>query len=313
MASYSDFVNRNKKIQKKDREKNTEPYLRRDTILKGLALGRFYLPGNELKPEAENNQKLSNIEAGMAGIASGALKVPEGIISLGAELIDLGFDTRTASEIEMFFDKLNPFEESANERAIGRLTEALVQIGVPGTVGAKTATKLATKALNAKKAGNLLNPASSNIKKGLDKTRRLNELTGRQKFGAIVLGGAAGETLVSDVEKIGTFGDVFEKGPTQLDRKEFDDPSEDAERKILNRLKFGSESLALTPFVYGAGKLMGALAKQGKHLAYSDSAIERAVDKFASVFRFRGAKPVEQAVAKETESTRKMADLNFSM
>ena len=163
MASYSDFVNRNKKIQKKDREKNTEPYLRRDTILKGLALGRFYLPGNELKPEAENNQKLSNIEAGMAGIASGALKVPEGIISLGAELIDLGFDTRTASEIEMFFDKLNPFEESANERAIGRLTEALVQIGVPGTVGAKTATKLATKALNAKKAGNLLNPASSNI------------------------------------------------------------------------------------------------------------------------------------------------------
>jgi len=64
MASYSDFVNRNKKIQKKDREKNTEPYLRRDTILKGLALGRFYLPGNELKPEAENNQKLSNIEAG---------------------------------------------------------------------------------------------------------------------------------------------------------------------------------------------------------------------------------------------------------
>ncbi len=313
MVSYSDFVNRNKKIKKKDREKNTSPYLRRDVILQGLGLGRFYLPGNELKPEAENNQKLSNIESGLTGIASGMLKVPEGIVSLGAELIDLGLDTNTAAEIEMLFDKLNPFEDAASERAIGRLTEALVQIGVPGTIGAKTATKLATKALNAKKAGNLLNPASSNIKKGLDKSRRLNELTGRQKFGAMVIGGATGETLVADVERIGSFGDVFKRGPTELDREEFDDPSEDAQRKILNRLRFGSESLALTPFVYGTGKFIGALAKQGKHLAYSDSAIERAVDKFASVFRFRGSKPIEQAVAKETESTRKMADLNFSM
>jgi len=312
MVSYSDYLKLNKIDENEKKEDNERSNLRRDTILAGLSFGRFFLPGDELKPEAENNQKLSNIESSMAGIASGMLKVPEGIVSLGAELIDLGFDTNTAADIEMFFEKLNPFEAAAEERAIGRLTEALVQLGVPGTVGAKAATKIATKALNAKKSGNLLNAASPSVKSGLNQAKKLNQLSGKQKFGAIVIGGAAGETLVSDVERIGTFGDLFEAGPTKLDRFETEG-SEDASRKLLNRLKFGTESIAITPFVYGAGKTIGALAKQGKHLAYSNSAIERAVDKFASVFRFRGSKPVEQALARETESTRKMADLNFAM
>ena len=45
----------------------------------------------------------------LAGIASGGIKVVEGAFSLGAELIDLGFDTNSAANVEMFFDKLNPF------------------------------------------------------------------------------------------------------------------------------------------------------------------------------------------------------------
>ena len=40
--------------------------------------------------------------AGAAGIASGILKVPEGIFSLAAELIDLGLDTNTAGKVEQF-------------------------------------------------------------------------------------------------------------------------------------------------------------------------------------------------------------------
>ena len=59
-----------------------------------------------------------------SGIASGLLKIPEGVVSLAAELIDLGADTNTAASVEEFFDKLNPFEEIAEERAIGKLTEA---------------------------------------------------------------------------------------------------------------------------------------------------------------------------------------------
>ena len=70
----------------------------------------------------EEDSEVSWYTAGLSGIASGLIKVPEGVFSLGAELIDLGFDTNTAADVEMFFDKLNPFEEIAEERGIGKLT-----------------------------------------------------------------------------------------------------------------------------------------------------------------------------------------------
>jgi hypothetical protein len=48
----------------------------------------------------------------------------------------------------------------------------------------------------------------------------------------------------------------------------------------MNRVKFGSESLLITPFVYGAGKSVKALAKRGKDDAYSNSAITRWIDEY---------------------------------
>ena len=106
---------------------------------------------------AEYDNDIAWYTAAASGIASGILKVPEGVFSLAAELIDLGADTNTAASVEQFFDKLNPFEEIAEERAIGRLTEALVQVGVPGAIGFKLANKaarnLTARALGAKKAG----------------------------------------------------------------------------------------------------------------------------------------------------------------
>ena len=260
----------------------------------------------------EDNNEVSGATAFVSGIASGLIKVPEGVVSLGAELIDLGAGTNTAASVEQFFDDINPFEEIAEQRAVGRLTEAFVQIGIPGAAGAKLATKLATKALKAKRAGKYANFKSKNVKKGLDKAKKLNELSGTQRFGAIVAGGAAGETLVADVEKIGTFGDMFEAGPTELDREVEADPSEDAARKLINRFKFGSESLLVTPFVYGIGAGAKTLAKRGKELAYSNSKIERGLDKLASAFRFRGTKPEEIAKAKQTQQARQMRDTNFS-
>ena len=217
-----------------------------------------------LTPDAEDDNEVSGATAFVAGLASGVIKAGEGVVSLGAELIDLGAGTDLAADVEVFFDKINPFEEVAEERAIGRLTQAFVQIGIPGGLGAKLATKLATKALRAKKAGKYLDPKAANLKKGVDKAKQLNQLTGKQKFAAIALGGGAGETMVADVEKIGTFGDLFEGGPTELDRDVESDPSDDAARKLLNRLKFGSESVLLTPFVYGIGVGAKTLAKRGK-------------------------------------------------
>ena len=38
-------------------------------------------------------------------------------------------------------------------------------------------------------------------------------------------------------KKMVTFGDLFEGGPTELDRTITEDPSDDAARKLMNRVK----------------------------------------------------------------------------
>ena len=268
-----------------------------------------FLPLNN----AEQNNETAWYTAAASGIASGLLKIPEGVVSLAAELIDLGADTNTAASVEEFFDKLNPFEEIAEERAIGKLTETLIQVGVPGAIGFKAANKVArnltSKALRARRDGAYLefgaksiartpkvanmfgvkvgdtirqagtNPSALNLQRALNKAKDLNQKSKKFRFAAGVTGGAAGEAFVADVENIGTFGDMFGGGPTKLDREE-SFGREDASRKLLNRLKFGSESILITPFVYGAGKSAKLLASRGKDLAYSNSKFARWLDKY---------------------------------
>ena len=238
-----------------------------------------FLPLNN----AEENNDTAWYTAAASGIASGLLKIPEGVVSLAAELIDLGADTNTAASVEEFFDKLNPFEEIAEERAIGKLTETLVQVGVPGAIGFKAANKVArnltAKAIRAKKANAYANLRGAPVMSAINKARDLNKKSKKFRYAAAIAGGAAGETLVADVENIGTFGDMFGGGPTKLDREE-SFGREDATRKLLNRLKFGSESLLVTPFVYGAGKSAKLLANRGKDLAYSNSRFARWLDKY---------------------------------
>jgi len=251
-----------------------------------------------LNPTEENNE-VSWYKSGAAGIVSGVLKVPEGIFSLAAELIDLGADTDTAASVEAFFDKLNPFEEVAEERAAGKLTEALVQIGIPGTYGFKLGQKLASNAIQARKAGTYANIGGKNAVRGAMKADKLNKAAGTKRFVAGVVGGAAGETFVADIEQIGSFGDLFGKGPTQLDRDEWDQGGrEDAGRKLLNRLKWSSESLLLTPFIYGATSAIKGLGKHGKDAAYSDSKMMRWIDKWiGSQFRPRAGMHEEVATS----------------
>jgi hypothetical protein len=261
--------------------------------------------------DAEKDSEISQYEAGLAGIVSGLIKVPEGIVSLGAELIDLGLDTNSAAQVEQFFDDINPFEEIADKKAAGRITEALVQVGIPGAVGFKTATKLADKALKAKKANNYVNFKNPNLIKAAGKASDLNRKAKVKRFTAGVVGGATGEAFVADVEKIGTFGDLFGGGPTELDKEVIQNSgSEDATRKLFNRLKFGSESLLVTPFVYGAGKAIKAAATRGKNIEFSNSKIDRYFNKVFSGLRARGAKPQQIFEDKMLQKGLETADLN---
>ena len=266
-----------------------------------------------LQPPAADDNEISQIHGAMAGIASGIIKVPEGIFSLGAELMDVaGITTDAAARVEQVFDKVNIFEETAEKTAAGKITQALVQIGVPATAAASLARKGALKALRARKAGTYLNPKAKNLQKGLKKAKQLKLTTG-QNITAVALGGAAGETLVGDVEDIGTIGDVFEAGPTELDRDVQADPQKDAARKLLNRLKFSAESIPLTGLVFGTGVALRELGTRGKELAFSNDKLKRLFDKVGSAFRPRGAAPQDVFLAKRTEKGRQMADTNFAM
>ena len=237
---------------------------------------------------AEQNNEVSWYTSGLAGIVSGGIKVVEGAFSLGAELVDLGLDTNTAAQVEIFFDKLNPLEEIAEQTGVGKLTQALVQIGVPGGAGFKLGTKLYNRYFEAKKAGKLVSAGSKNLAKQKQIADKLNKEAGVPRFAVGAVGGAAGEAFVADVEEIGSFGDIFDRGPTQLDVFALDGGRQDATRKLMNRLKFGSEAVLLTPFAAGIGKGAKAIATKGKELAYSNSRIDRFLNKVAEAFTPEG-------------------------
>ncbi len=277
---------------------------------------------DSLKPDAEDNHEVSQLEAALNGIASGLIKIPEGFVSLGAEIMDAtGMTTQAAAKVEQVFDKINPFEEIAEQRAAGKILEALVSIGVPAGAGAKIASKLATKALQARKAGTYVNLKGKNVRKGMEKVYKLNDKARVQRFGAAVLGGAAGETLVADVENIGTIGDALEFGPTQLEvDAEVDyegalpeDSQKDAVRKLFNRAKFGADSILYFPFIYGGAKAVGKVATYGKSLALSSSKINKSIDTIASAVRPTSDKPTAMFLGKMRETSGKAADTNFAI
>ena len=210
----------------------------------------------DIELPAEENSEVSGLTSFVSGIASGAIKIPEGVASITAELMDLGAGQligvpstkdstiSAVAEVEKFFDTINPFEEFADQRAAGKISEALTQLIGFGTAGGKIALKtadaiaerVAKKAVSAKKAGKYVDPKNPNFKKGTKKAAQLNKLTGAKRFGVMAVGGGAGEIFVVDNEKIGTFGDLFEAGPTELDREQSTDIAEDASRRLLTEL-----------------------------------------------------------------------------
>ena len=231
-----------------------------------------------LKATKQSDSSFSKnaIVSGLAGVVSGAIQIPKGVFSLGAELIDLGFDTNAASRVEEFFDKINPFEEIAKETTTGKITEALTQIGIPGVAGYRIGSQIASKALDAKKTGKYFNLSDA----------------GKKVLGG-ALGSAAAEATVTD-DDIGSLGDLI-GGPTQFDRTEGLLGRDEASRRLLNRLKIGVES----PIIAGGVGLVGSAAKTaikaGETAFLNASPIVRATNRIIDSLTAKGAFPDEES------------------
>jgi hypothetical protein len=225
---------------------------------------------------AEDFSRVGTIESVLSGIVSGAIAIPKGLFSLGATLMDLGAGTNKAAEVEQFFDDLTTFDERAEATAAGKITELLVNIGIPGGYGFKLGSKLAEKAINAGKTGTLFKANSPKLASALKNMRGGG---GALKLAAgAVTGGIAEGIFVGDVEKAGTLAFNLE------------DDENDPGRELLNRVKFGTEGALFAGILGGVGTGIKKLASRNKQLDVNNSKLDKWIDKAAGKLRARGDK-----------------------
>ena len=205
--------------------------------------------------DAEEDNEISTITSVLAGLGSGLFKIPEGLFSLGAALMDLGGDTNKVAGVEKFFATINPFDEAAEATTAGKITELITNLAIPGGIAFKAGSGLAKSAILAKKSGKYLDlsgQAGKNIGKGIQNTlaaqKKATKLLGidrAMELGAGALAGGVAEGIfVGNVEDAGTFGDLI-GGPTKLDRQKEGDTYDPAQ-EIINRVKFGTEGTLFT-------------------------------------------------------------------
>jgi len=265
----------------------------------------------------EEYSDISTLQSVLAGIGSGIIAIPKGFFSLGATLMDLGADTNKAAEVEKFFDDLTELDEMAEATTAGKITELIVNIGIPGGVAFKAGNALAKSAMAATKSGRYLNitgQAGKNISKGIKKKIE-PEFTGLGKgigFGSgAVAGGVAEGIFVGDVEDAGTFGDLI-GGPTELDR-DLEGTDYDPGREILNRIKFGTEGALFTGVLGGVGLGIKKLRDATNAGKATDGALNKWIEKWiSSPLRARGKETQEQFLAGRKRIGLEAGDLNAS-
>ena len=239
-------------------------------------------------PNITDEDKQPNWALSMAAaVPSGILKIGEGVATFGAALLDLGIDKDRVEAVEEYFDRINPFDEVAASTGIGKITELIVNIGVPGGLAFKAASGLGRATIAAQKAGTI-------VSKG-EKARRFAQ-------GAAGAGAAEG-IAVGDVQDAGSFGD-FLGGPTEINRD-----SDSAANELMNRLKFGIEGMAFTGAFGAAGKLVGKMREvRGSNKA--KRGFDKSIEKLDSWFRSNGVKTIEDFQASNTMAGRISADTN---
>ena len=240
--------------------------------------------------KAESNNKIGTIESMLSGVASGLIAIPKGFFSLGASIMDLGVNSGKAAAVEQWFDDLTEFDEKAEATAAGKITELLVNIGIPGGLAFKSASGLAKTAMLAGKNKKYVKLNNPSLVGAADEALELTAKGKTRQFIAGALGGGAAEgVFVGDAEKVGTFGDLI-GGPTAINRSDTD-PS--AAREILNRIKFGTEGALFTGVIGGTGTVIKKITNRNKGLDVANSQLDEWIDNVAAKFRSRSGKTAE--------------------
>ena len=280
----------------------------------GRVAERIYRKATDKEVEPVDN--FSTTESFVSGLIDGNIKLIKGPINVAAEIIDLARgsgiepDKSAIAKVEKYFtDSVfgkigTEAEKIAFTDATGKLTSAAVQIfGLAKPTqaltdwGFKTANRYFEAAKIGKIAGN-----SKNIQNSLSEVKKLNGLSGKQKFASFVIGGGLGMAVVADPEEFGTLsewlkGTKYEStlGVLGLDRDKKSDPRDEAARRLYNRVKLGAESgLISMPIIYAAGKVGNVIKNQTRDVAASNEDLDKWIERYMiAPLRARGLKSEE--------------------
>jgi hypothetical protein len=217
-------------------------------------------------------------EAG-EGVLSGLSKIPEGLVTTGTLAYDAITGDRATDTVEAWFDGIREDLGIDPEGAAGKVTEALVQFGIPGIAAASYVSKAGRvgRILQGKpvigarnpqigpKNARVLGTNLSGINKARDPFRKFKKdgqtvfekQTKAQKLGryATMLTAAGLADAIVSTDDTQTIGDFFDAGPTNTIDAVGLDGQERAFAKILNKLKIGVEggvATAVIPPALGA-------------------------------------------------------------
>ncbi len=300
-----------------------------------------------LKEESTNDpysSEVGQIESLGYALVSGAIKIPYGFANLGAMIIDwagendLPVDQSKVAQLDAWFEQtiagevMKFSEEKAKQNALSRLVEVMVQfyggwasVGTKGVKVTDDAFRILNNAMDAVKKGKYVKTGkNANLTRGVKDVKKFNNLSRKQKFTSIAVGGGLSGVVVYDEENIGTFGDLaeqfglIEEGEyTALDRKQKATSKEDATRMLYNKLKFGGEmGFPIIPAIWGLGKVGKNIVSGTFKRAQNATKFDRTVEKYVSKpFRARSEYPEEQFQAmqrlKGKEESAKVLSTDF--
>lgn len=237
---------------------------------KFLSGGAVSIDGGGVGSSVDN--QVGMFQSILSGIGAGIIDIPKGAFSLGASLMDLGLGTSHAAGVEKFFDDLTTLDEKAEATTAGKITRIMTNLGIPGTYAFKTAAGLTKKALLAKKSGTYWKPtknAAGELEKTLtNKGRMLTTLGG---VGGV---GASDAIFVGDAEQVGTLGDAFNIGITQL----ADNDENNAARTVMNRVRFGVDSAFLGGVIGGTGTAIKQAVQRSNKLNRNNDFIDKILE-----------------------------------
>ena len=275
---------------------------------------RLYRKATDKEVEPVDN--FSTTESMVAGLIDANIKLIRGPINIASEIIDFARgsgvepESSAVAKVEKYFtDSVfgkvgTEAEKIAFSDAAGKLTSAVTQIvGLTKPTQALTdwGFKTANRYFEAAKIGKVASN-SKNVQEALKEVKKLNGLSGKQKFASFLIGGGLGMAVVADPEEFGTLSEWFKGtrfegslGRLGLDREKKSDPRDEAARRLYNRVKLGVESgIISAPIIYAAGKVGNIIKNQTKDVAASNEALDQWIERYlVAPMRSRGLKSEE--------------------